>query len=82
MKLINEHEVGLLVTASEDGIVRVWSGFDDPTEYYVGGGLRLVSAWRALTGLIPGNRGAGMILNWQQENGILVNNNNNNNNRN
>jgi len=55
----------MLLTGSEDGVVRVWSRCDDPSTQ------NLVLSWRALTGLVPGTRGVGLVLNWQQDYGTL-----------
>lgn len=54
------------LTNLDDGIVRVWSAVDDPSKF------RLVSSWRAFPGLIPGSKGAGLVLNWQPEHSSIV----------
>lgn len=65
LSFINEEDSSILLTGTDDGIVRVWSHFDDSFNH------SLTTAWRALSGLVPG-RGAGLVLNWQQEFGFLL----------
>lgn len=65
MTLLNEHDVPLLLTGSEDGVIRVWSGFEDPMK------IRLVTAWKAIQHLQPGSRGSGLVFNWQQQHNLL-----------
>jgi len=66
LSFLNEHDSALLLTGSEDGIVRIWSNYDDPEKN------TLRTSWRALTGAVPATRGAGLVVDWQQEHGILL----------
>eukprot|EP01117_Protostelium_nocturnum_P006486 TRINITY_DN2337_c0_g1_i2.p1 TRINITY_DN2337_c0_g1~~TRINITY_DN2337_c0_g1_i2.p1 ORF type:complete len:1347 (+),score=433.49 TRINITY_DN2337_c0_g1_i2:163-4203(+) len=36
MSLINDHDISLLLVGSDDGVVRLWSGFDEPAAPLVG----------------------------------------------
>jgi hypothetical protein len=56
---------------SDDGVVRIWSGIYEPES------VKLVTAWRVLLGLAPLTKGtgAGLIVDWQQQNELMVRNN-------
>ncbi|PRP73403.1 regulatory-associated protein of mTOR-like [Planoprotostelium fungivorum] len=68
MNLMNETDNTLLLIGSDDGIIRIWSGYDEPN----GSGIhdriepKLVTAWKAIPSLIPSGRGAGLVTHWQQ----------------
>ncbi|KAI8926902.1 raptor N-terminal caspase like domain-containing protein [Entophlyctis helioformis] len=64
MQIINEDDTSLLLTGSDDGLVRLYRSFDQP------GSVELVSAWRAISDIMPGSR-AGLVSKWQQGNGYL-----------
>jgi len=69
MSLVNDQDiVPLILTGSDDGVVRIWRGF------YQTETLELVTTWRALTDLLPTptTRGAGLVMDWQQDNGLLL----------
>ncbi|XP_078483485.1 regulatory-associated protein of mTOR-like [Ciona intestinalis] len=62
VQLINQHDKGLLVVASDDGCVRIWQNccgesIIEPT---------LVSAWKAMSDNIPSSRRAGLVTQWDQ----------------
>jgi len=71
ISLVNENDTALLLVGSDDGIVRVWANYDEPSQTAQGNELRLVSAWRALPSLVPGGRGSGLVHKWQQMTGHL-----------
>ncbi|PRP72786.1 regulatory-associated protein of mTOR isoform 2 [Planoprotostelium fungivorum] len=71
LALINDHDISHLLVGSDDGVVRVWTGYDEPNHPNYGRGPRLVSAWKALPNFIPGSKGAGLITEWQQQLGLL-----------
>eukprot|EP01119_Soliformovum_irregulare_P024456 TRINITY_DN876_c0_g1_i1.p1 TRINITY_DN876_c0_g1~~TRINITY_DN876_c0_g1_i1.p1 ORF type:complete len:1236 (+),score=415.18 TRINITY_DN876_c0_g1_i1:59-3766(+) len=66
MIILNERDDALLLCGSEDGIIRIWDGFDerDPP--------KLVSTWRPTRALPHGARSTGLVMNWQQEFGLLT----------
>src|SRR2546421_609062 len=53
----------------DDGVVRIWSGYDDPTR------VELMTAFRCLPidRIIAQHEGVRLVLAWQQQNGLLVN---------
>lgn len=62
---VNAHDVSLLLTGSDDGAVRVWRNHSGP-------GRELVTAFQALGDIPSTTRGAGMILDWDQESTTLI----------
>ena len=83
MDIANEQNSPLLIIGSDDGAVRVWRGtFDDADqsgpEESVQHQLRqwqhpeLLTAWHALSGLVPGSAGPGLVTNWRQSDGLLL----------
>jgi regulator-associated protein of mTOR len=68
---INPDEQPLLFTGTDDGAVRLWADL---------GGLvhgnaespGLLTAWRAMSGLAAGARGAGLVLHWRQQDGQML----------
>ena len=74
MNVANEQHGPLLMIGSDDGAVRVWRGtFDEES----GGSSKqeqpeLLTAWTALSGLVPGAAGPGLVTNWRQSDGLLL----------
>ncbi|RUS18731.1 hypothetical protein BC937DRAFT_88408 [Endogone sp. FLAS-F59071] len=66
LKFINEDDVAMLLTGSDDGAVRLFRNYDSPE------GLNLVTAWRALTDMVPSTRRSGLVCDWQQGRGTLL----------
>eukprot|EP01116_Phalansterium_solitarium_P015860 TRINITY_DN354_c0_g2_i1.p1 TRINITY_DN354_c0_g2~~TRINITY_DN354_c0_g2_i1.p1 ORF type:complete len:1471 (+),score=651.08 TRINITY_DN354_c0_g2_i1:184-4596(+) len=69
MVLLNDDCPGddnLLLAGSEDGVVRIWSHYDDPDK------LSLVSAWRALPLAGTGGAAAGLVVDWQPKRAQLM----------
>ena len=65
--LVNTHQQSLLMVGSDDGVVKLWRNYETNEE--------LVTSWRALTDLHPNqsrHRGAGLVFNWNQDDGWLV----------
>ncbi|KAI9272712.1 raptor N-terminal caspase like domain-containing protein [Phascolomyces articulosus] len=68
MKFINEDDVALLLTASDDGAIRLWKNYDGADQEDV----QLVSSWRALKDMEKSNiRQSGLVCDWHQERGLL-----------
>lgn len=65
-RLINEDDRALLMTGSSDGVIKVFKN------YAVSKKVELVSAFRALTDLVPSNRNAGLVFEWQQGRGSIL----------
>ncbi|KAI8799977.1 hypothetical protein BJ742DRAFT_860427 [Cladochytrium replicatum] len=79
LKFINEDNLGMLLTASDDGVVRVFRNYSEKD-------LEIVIAWRALNDLYPSVRrrrralgdaeggweGVGMVAEWQQSTASLL----------
>lgn len=51
------------MTGSSDGILKVFRNYES------GKGVEIVTAFRALPELIPSNRNAGLVFDWQQGQG-------------
>jgi len=54
------------MTGSSDGVIKVFRNYESEKE------IELVSAFRALTDLVPSNKNAGLVLDWQQGQGKLL----------
>lgn len=54
------------MTGSSDGVIKVFRDYESDKT------IELVSAYRALTDLIPSNKNAGLVLDWQQGQGKLL----------
>lgn len=52
------------MTGSSDGVIKIFRNYESDVE--------LVSAFRALTDLLPSNKNAGLVLDWQQGQGKLL----------
>lgn len=65
-RFINEDDQALLMTGSSDGVIKIFRNYDSPQD------VELVSAFRALTDLVPSTKNAGLVLDWQQGQGKLL----------
>ena len=65
-RFINEDDSALLLTGSSDGVVKIFRNYESDKD------IELVSAFRALTNLVPSNKSAGLVLDWQQGQGRLL----------
>lgn len=63
-RFINEDDQALMMTGSSDGVIKIFRNYESDVE--------LVSAFRALTDLLPSNKNAGLVLDWQQGQGKLL----------
>src|SRR5579883_1919961 len=63
MKFINESTNTILITGSEDGVIRAWANIDHEP--------KMLTSWRALQGL-TGTKGSSLLLDFNQDTGILV----------
>ncbi|XP_053084079.1 regulatory-associated protein of mTOR isoform X7 [Pangasianodon hypophthalmus] len=66
MEYLNGHDCSLLLTATDDGALRIWKNFADQRN------PEMVTAWQGLSDMLPTTRGAGMVVDWEQENGLLM----------
>jgi regulator-associated protein of mTOR len=61
-KFLNEDDQPLLMVGSSDGVLKVYRN-------YAGPDVKVIAAFRALTELVPSNRNAGLVFDWQQGQG-------------
>lgn len=54
-----------MMTGSSDGVIKIFRDYESED-------VELVSAFRALTDLVPSNKNAGLVLDWQQGQGKLL----------
>ncbi|TRY56339.1 hypothetical protein DNTS_034953, partial [Danionella cerebrum] len=66
MEYLNGHDFSLLLTATDDGALRIWKNFADQRN------PEMVTAWQGLSDMLPTTRGAGMVVDWEQETGLLM----------
>jgi len=66
VRFINEDDQALLMTGSSDGVVKIFRNYDDK------GKTELVTGFRALTDLVPSNKNAGLVFDWQQGRGSIL----------
>lgn len=69
LSCINQDVGGMLMTGSSDGIVRLYRNLDPSNSNKP---LQLVTAFRALPNMVPMKRGSGLILEWQQYQGLIL----------
>ena len=62
-RFINEDDQALLVLGSSDGTLKIYRNYESSKE------IEIVTAFRALTDLIPSNKNAGLVFDWQQGQG-------------
>ncbi|MBN3307550.1 RPTOR protein, partial [Amia calva] len=83
MEYLNGHDCSLLLTATDDGALRIWKNFADLER-----NPEMVTAWQGLSDMLPTTRGlarrvsiyldrskqggAGMVVDWEQETGLLM----------
>lgn len=63
IRYINEDDQALLMTGSSDGVIKLFRNYEAAKD------IEVVTAFRALPELIPSNRNAGLVLDWQQGQG-------------
>ncbi|KAJ5198801.1 Armadillo-like helical [Penicillium hispanicum] len=63
VRYINEDDQALLLTGSSDGVLKLFRNYESCRD------IEVVTAFRALPELIPSNRNAGLVLDWQQGQG-------------
>lgn len=64
-RFINEDDQALLMTGSSDGVVRIFRNYESDN-------IETVSAFRALTDIVPSTKNAGLVLDWQQGQGKIL----------
>ncbi|KAK2496543.1 hypothetical protein MC885_000490 [Smutsia gigantea] len=67
MEYLNGQDCSLLLTATDDGAIRVWKNFADLEK-----NPEMVTAWQGLSDMLPTTRGAGMVVDWEPETGLLM----------
>ncbi|KAJ5103779.1 hypothetical protein N7532_004308 [Penicillium argentinense] len=63
VRYINEDDQALLLTGSSDGVLKLYRNYEFDER------IEVVTAFRALPELLPSNRNAGLVLDWQQGQG-------------
>ncbi|EGE84971.1 regulatory associated protein-mTOR [Blastomyces dermatitidis ATCC 18188] len=63
IRFINEDDQALLMTGSSDGVLKIFRRYES------GSDVEIVTAFRALPDLIPSNKNAGLVFDWQQGQG-------------
>ncbi|KKA23528.1 Meiotic regulator-interacting protein [Rasamsonia emersonii CBS 393.64] len=66
IRYINEDDQALLMTGSSDGVLKIFRNYESPKD------VEIVTAFRALPELIPSNRNAGLVFDWQQGQGKVL----------
>lgn len=66
VRFINEDDQALLMTGSSDGVIKIFRNYDTK------GKTELVTGFRALTDLVPSNKNAGLVFDWQQGRGLVL----------
>jgi regulator-associated protein of mTOR len=66
VRFINEDDQACLMTGSSDGVIKIFRDYDTK------GKTELVTAFRALTDLVPSNKNAGLVFDWQQGRGLVL----------
>ncbi|KAE9039039.1 hypothetical protein PR002_g5700 [Phytophthora rubi] len=66
---INEAEESLLTCGSDDGVIKIYHGLHSPHPSL--DSPKLLSAFVAVPDLVPGTRGSGLVMNWQQQAGAM-----------
>ncbi|KAG5654155.1 hypothetical protein H0H81_006867 [Sphagnurus paluster] len=69
LHIINEEVGGIIVTASAEGIVRLYRNYDPTLDQ---GPVQMVSAFRGLNEVIQLRQGSGVITDWKQTSGTLL----------
>ncbi|XP_078427294.1 regulatory-associated protein of mTOR isoform X1 [Cetorhinus maximus] len=67
MEYLNGQDCSLLLSATDDGAIRIWKNFADLEK-----NPEMVTAWQGLSDMLPTTRGAGMVVDWEQETGLLM----------
>ena len=65
-KFVNEDDQPLLMVGSSDGVLKVYRNYEDNTK------VRTVTAFRALSALVPSTKNAGLVFDWQQGQGRVL----------
>ncbi|TDH70902.1 hypothetical protein CCR75_009469 [Bremia lactucae] len=66
---INKNEKSLLTCGSDDGVIKIYYGLHSP--HPTNHNPALLSAFVAVPDLVPGTRGSGLVMNWQQDAGAM-----------
>ncbi|KAG5644146.1 hypothetical protein DXG03_009040 [Asterophora parasitica] len=69
LHIVNEEVGGIIVSASADGIIRLYRNYDPTLDQ---GPVQMVSAFRGLNEVIQLRQGSGVITDWKQVSGNLL----------
>ncbi|XP_045213850.2 regulatory-associated protein of mTOR-like isoform X2 [Mercenaria mercenaria] len=68
LEYINAHDNTLLLCGSDDGCVKLWRNYISDNESEI----ELVTAFQAVSEMLPLNRGSGLVSYWEQDTGMLL----------
>ncbi|XP_041364724.1 regulatory-associated protein of mTOR-like isoform X2 [Gigantopelta aegis] len=68
MNFINAHDLTLLMCGADDGSIRIWRNYMQEESR----GKELVTAFQALSDMIPLTRGSGLVAEWEQQTQTLI----------
>lgn len=54
------------MTGSSDGVLKIFRNYESQQK------VEMVTAFRALTDLVPSNKNAGLVFDWQQGRGLVL----------
>lgn len=64
---LNEHHIPLLLTATSDAVVRIWTHLENQDNF------KLLTSWRAIfSGKGGRKKRAAMVIDWHQDRGTLI----------
>ncbi|KAH8113253.1 hypothetical protein DFH11DRAFT_1601015 [Phellopilus nigrolimitatus] len=66
---INQDVGGIIMSGSSDGIVHLYRNYDSSSAEQQ---LQMVTSFRALNNMVTVKRGSGLVLDWQQNQGIIL----------
>lgn len=66
IKWVNEQDKAILISGSDDGIIRVFKDWEDNEKF------SMITAWRGIPELLPDETGSGLVMHWQQNRGTLI----------
>ncbi|XP_060573452.1 regulatory-associated protein of mTOR-like isoform X2 [Ruditapes philippinarum] len=66
LEYINAHDNTLLMCGSDDGCVKIWRDYNSESD------IELVTAFQAVSEMLPLNRGSGLVSYWEQHTGMLL----------
>ncbi|KAI5124927.1 hypothetical protein M0805_007354 [Coniferiporia weirii] len=69
LRCINQDVGGIIMAGSSDGIIHLYRNYD---AHSADQPLQMVTSFRALNNMVAVKRGSGLVLDWQQSQGIIL----------